>query len=137
MTQTVEAVYDGTVLRPETALSLEPNTRSALRWKFCRPRKWPNRRSSALRAPWTSVAPRTGPRTLIITSMATAINPGDEVFLDTSYALALSASTDQFHDRALRLATALEAARARLVTTRAVLLEVGNALSRQRYRPRL
>ena len=27
MTQTVEAVYDGKVLRPETALSLEPNTR--------------------------------------------------------------------------------------------------------------
>jgi hypothetical protein len=27
MTQTVEAVYDGTVLRPEKALALEPNTR--------------------------------------------------------------------------------------------------------------
>jgi hypothetical protein len=27
MTQTVEAVYDGTVLGPETALGLEPNTR--------------------------------------------------------------------------------------------------------------
>jgi predicted nucleic acid-binding protein len=66
--------------------------------------------------------------------MATAINPGEQVFLDTSYALALSASTDQFHDRALHLATDLEAARARLVTTRAVLLEIGNALSRQRYR---
>ena len=66
--------------------------------------------------------------------MATAINPGDEVFLDTSYALALSAPTDQFHDRALRLAEELEAARARLVTTRAVLLEIGNALARQRYR---
>ncbi len=66
--------------------------------------------------------------------MATAINPGDEVFLDTSYALALSASTDLFHERALCLATELEAAGARLVTTRAVLLEIGNALSRQRYR---
>jgi hypothetical protein len=29
--------------------------------------------------------------------MVTAINPGDEEFLDTSYALALSASTDQLH----------------------------------------
>lgn len=27
MSQTVEAVYDGAVLRPETALELEPNTR--------------------------------------------------------------------------------------------------------------
>ena len=30
MTQTVEAVYDGAVLRPETALKLEPNTRVRL-----------------------------------------------------------------------------------------------------------
>ncbi len=30
MTQTVEAVFDGTVLRPEKALRLEPNTRVRL-----------------------------------------------------------------------------------------------------------
>jgi len=30
MTQTVEAVYGGVVLRPETALGLEPNTRVRL-----------------------------------------------------------------------------------------------------------
>ncbi len=30
MTQTVEAVYDGAVLRPEKALGLEPNTRVRL-----------------------------------------------------------------------------------------------------------
>ncbi len=30
MTQTVEAVYDGAVLRPEKALALEPNTRVRL-----------------------------------------------------------------------------------------------------------
>ena len=30
MTQTVEAVYDGAVLRPQTALQLEPNTRVRL-----------------------------------------------------------------------------------------------------------
>jgi predicted DNA-binding antitoxin AbrB/MazE fold protein len=30
MTQIVEAVYDGAVLRPETALGLEPNTRVRL-----------------------------------------------------------------------------------------------------------
>jgi predicted nucleic acid-binding protein len=66
--------------------------------------------------------------------MATAIDPGDEVFLDTSYALALSASTDQLHQTALRLADELERVGAHLVTTRVVLLEIGNALSRQRYR---
>ena len=63
------------------------------------------------------------------------IDPNEEVFLDTSYALALSAPTDQYHSRALRLADELEAAKARLLTTRAVLLEIGNALARQRYRP--
>ncbi len=63
------------------------------------------------------------------------IDPNDEVFLDTSYALALSAPTDQYHRRALRLADDLESAKAKLVTTRAVLLEIGNALARQRYRP--
>jgi len=67
--------------------------------------------------------------------MAMVINSRDEVFLDTSYALALSAPTDQFHGQAVRLADELEVTRARLVTTRAVLLEIGNALARQRYRP--
>lgn len=66
--------------------------------------------------------------------MATAITLRDEVFLDTSYAIALSASTDSLHGRALRLADELDAAKARLVTTRAVLLEIGNSLARQRYR---
>lgn len=66
--------------------------------------------------------------------MATTIHPGDEVFLDASYALALSAPTDQYHQRALELATILESAPARLITTRAVMLEIGNALSRLRYR---
>ena len=66
--------------------------------------------------------------------MATVIDHGEMVFLDTSYALALSAPSDQFHAWALRLADELEAAKARLLTTRAVVLEIGNALARQRYR---
>jgi predicted nucleic acid-binding protein len=65
--------------------------------------------------------------------MVTTIEPGEAVFLDTSYALALSAPTDQFHIRALQLAE-LETTKARLITTRAVLLEIGNALARRRYR---
>lgn len=62
------------------------------------------------------------------------IDPQDEVFLDTSYALALAAPTDAYHQRALLLANEIEAANATLVTTRAILLEIGNALARQRYR---
>ena len=57
-----------------------------------------------------------------------------EVFLDTAYAIALSSPNDLFHQRAISLADQLEAADTRLVTTRAVLLEIGNALSKQRYR---
>lgn len=57
-----------------------------------------------------------------------------EVFLDTAYAIALSSPSDQFHTRAVALAEQLEATGTRLVTTRAVLLEIGNALSKQRYR---
>lgn len=58
----------------------------------------------------------------------------NEVFLDTAYAIALSSSNDQYHERALRLAKQLETASTRLVTTRAVELEIGNALSKHRYR---
>lgn len=58
----------------------------------------------------------------------------NEVFLDTAYAIALSAASDEFHEQAIRIAQDLEATKARLVTTSAVLLEIGNALSKLRYR---
>ncbi|MFN6570446.1 type II toxin-antitoxin system VapC family toxin [Dendronalium sp. ChiSLP03b] len=54
-----------------------------------------------------------------------------EVFLDTSFAIALSAPCDRLHQRAVHLAKLLEAAGTRLVTTQAVMLEIGNALSQQ------
>lgn len=57
-----------------------------------------------------------------------------EVFLDAAYAIALSSTKDQFHARAVHLAKQLEESKIKLVTTRAVLLEIGNALSKQRYR---
>lgn len=60
--------------------------------------------------------------------------PTTEVFLDTSYAIALASPKDQYHGRAEALAEQLEQNRTRLVTTRAVLLEIGGALARQRYR---
>jgi predicted nucleic acid-binding protein len=57
-----------------------------------------------------------------------------EVFLDTAYAIALSSEKDEYHERAIDLAGKLEQASTRLITTRAVQLEIGNALSKQRYR---
>lgn len=58
----------------------------------------------------------------------------DEVFLDASYAIALSSPTDEHHARARELAERIEAEETRLVTTRAVVLEIGNALAGLRYR---
>jgi predicted nucleic acid-binding protein len=66
--------------------------------------------------------------------MAESLPMPTEVFLDTSYAIALSSPRDRFHTRAAELADQCEQSGTRFVTTRAVLLEIGNALSRQRYR---
>src|SRR5688572_683719 len=58
----------------------------------------------------------------------------NRVFLDTSYAIALSAESDEHHEGAVELANQLEAQGTDFVTTRAVLLEIGNSLSKRRYR---
>lgn len=58
----------------------------------------------------------------------------NRVFLDTSYAVALSAPTDENHARAAELADELEKSGTLLITTRAILLEIGNALSKVRHR---
>ena len=57
-----------------------------------------------------------------------------EVFLDTAYAIALSSPKDEYHDEAVELAEQLESSGIKLITTRPVALEIGNALARQRYR---
>lgn len=57
-----------------------------------------------------------------------------EVFLDTSFAIALSSATDKNHGQAVQIADQLEKNQTRLVTTQAILLEIGNALSKTKYR---
>lgn len=57
-----------------------------------------------------------------------------EVFLDTAFALALANVNDLLHVRAVILADQLEAQAARLITSRPVLLEIGNSLAKLRYR---
>ena len=57
-----------------------------------------------------------------------------EVFLDSSYAIALASPSDLHHVRAVELADQLERAGTRLITTRAVALEIGNSLARQDHR---
>lgn len=57
-----------------------------------------------------------------------------EVFLDTAYAIALSSVQDQYHAVAVQLAAQLKAEGTRLITTRPILLEIGDALAKPRYR---
>ncbi|MCA1687829.1 MAG: PIN domain-containing protein [Actinobacteria bacterium] len=57
-----------------------------------------------------------------------------ELFLDASYAIALASSTDQHHESAVELAQRIEAEDRRLIISCAVVLEIGNALSKLRYR---
>jgi len=61
-------------------------------------------------------------------------NVANEVFLDAAYAIALSSSNDAFHQQALAFAEHFEKSKTQLVTTRAVCLEIGNALAKQKYR---
>jgi predicted nucleic acid-binding protein len=58
-----------------------------------------------------------------------------EVFLDAAYLIALGVPADQHHSRALELFQAVKEERIRIVTNRAVLLEVGSALCKTRFRP--
>lgn len=57
-----------------------------------------------------------------------------EIFLDTAYAIALSSSRYRHHQKALLLAEQLEIEGTKLITTRAILLEIRNALSKLPYR---
>ena len=58
-----------------------------------------------------------------------------EVFLDAAYLIALAQPGDEHHAKAREISVAMNAASTRIVTNRAVLLEVGNALSKIRFRP--
>ncbi len=57
-----------------------------------------------------------------------------EVFLDSAFAIALFAPGDLFHGKATELAEQMERDGTRIITTRAVMLEISNALAKQRFR---
>ena len=56
------------------------------------------------------------------------------IFLDTSYVVALVSPKDRHHAKAVEIAERLERQGFRMVTTRAVILEVGNSLAKKRHR---
>lgn len=59
----------------------------------------------------------------------------DSVFLDTSYVIALAVEGDTCHEEALQLADRIEEERIPVITTRPVVLEIGNYLAAPNRRP--
>ena len=57
-----------------------------------------------------------------------------EVFLDSAFAIALSVAKDDYHKKAIELANEITDSEINMVTTRAVILEIGNALAKTKYR---
>ena len=60
--------------------------------------------------------------------------PMNEVFLDTAFAIALSSPKDTHHEQAVKISEQLETEGTLLVTTRSVVIEIGNALAKQPFR---
>lgn len=58
----------------------------------------------------------------------------NKVFVDAAFAIALASPRDRYHSVASALAADLRKNNSMMVTTVAVLLEIGNALSRRRHR---
>ena len=57
-----------------------------------------------------------------------------ELFVDAAFAIALASDTDELHDAAVELLAQVRAESRQFVTTRAVLVEIGNGLAKQRFR---
>ena len=62
--------------------------------------------------------------------MADAVKPGARIFVDTGYFLALALPRDAWNDAARKWAKRNKQHKCKLVTTQAVLMEVGAALAR-------
>src|SRR3989338_6103321 len=60
--------------------------------------------------------------------------PENVVFLDTGFAIALASPRDRYHAKAVQLADELKTSGSSIITTRAVLLEIGAALAKASYR---
>lgn len=58
----------------------------------------------------------------------------DRLFLDSAYPIALASIGDQHHAAAMQVGAQVKAISARMITTRAVLLEIGNALAKPGFR---
>jgi predicted nucleic acid-binding protein len=60
--------------------------------------------------------------------------PSNAFFLDSAYAIALAAPGDEFHPKAVALAAELRSRNLPMLTTEAVVFEIGDALSKPKFR---
>ena len=60
--------------------------------------------------------------------------PSDVLFLDSAYAIALAAPDDESHSKAAALAAELRSRNLQMLTTEAVVFEIGDALSKPKFR---
>lgn len=58
----------------------------------------------------------------------------NELFLDTSFSIGLVSPRDQIHEKAIAWSEKIEDSKIPIVTTQAILLEIGNALSKTAFR---
>lgn len=66
--------------------------------------------------------------------MVMKLKMNNKLFLDTSYVIALVSPQDNYHQKAIKIAEIIETKSINLVTTQAILLEIGNALAKIKYR---
>jgi predicted nucleic acid-binding protein len=59
----------------------------------------------------------------------------NRVFLDTSFSLAAAITNDVNHEKAKEISKTLETSRTKIITTQAIVLEIGNALARGKHHP--
>ncbi len=62
--------------------------------------------------------------------MARITERSNGLFLDTSYALALVSARDVFHETAKDLSSEIQAKDISIITTRAIIFEIGNSLTK-------
>ena len=70
----------------------------------------------------------------MITSTGESLSMKNNVFLDTAFVIASAIESDVFHERAIELLKEIRARGTQMVTTHAIMLEIGNALAGPRYR---
>ena len=58
----------------------------------------------------------------------------NKIFLDTAFAIALVSPKDAFHEKAVSLSKLLRQSKSQLITTRAILIEIGNSLAKENER---